>query len=126
VTIRLTVEDCIVIFDSAICAGVLTDRARLEGAVAAPFSGFGDREFFPTLVEKAARLTFGIAEAQAYTDGNKRLAWLTTVAFLAENGTCLALTQEQAAELIWGIGLKTHCYEDLVEAYVVVIEDLPE
>lgn len=36
-------------------------------------------------IDKAARLAFGIAQAQAYEDGNKRLAWLCTAPPLPEH-----------------------------------------
>lgn len=35
---------------------------------------------------KAGKLLDGIQRVQAYTDGNKRLAWHSTVAFLQLNG----------------------------------------
>lgn len=116
-TFRLTVEDCIAIYDQDIRAGVLVDRGRLEGAVEAPFSGTAEVEFFPTLLEKAARLTFGLAEAQAYSDGNKRLAWYCAVIFLGVNGSLLEVAQEEAAEAIWAIGRKTLNYDGLLVCY---------
>ena len=94
---------------------------RLEGAVLAPFSGFGDYECYPTLAEKAARLAYGIAEAQAYTDGNKRLAWLSALSFLRYNGASLDLREDEAAELIWSVGRKERTYEDLAAAFAATL-----
>lgn len=122
-TYQITVDDCIAIYDQDVRAGVLVDRGRLEGAVAAPSSGFGETEFFPSLAEKAARLAYGIAEAQAYTDGNKRLAWLCTVVFLEENGTRLFMTEDYAAALIWNVSQKTCTCADLAVAFAAVLVD---
>lgn len=76
----------------------------LRGALGAPFQSFGGVEPFPTLVDKAARLAFGVAQAQAFTDGNKRTAWLTTIAFLEVNGTTLEVDQVEAARALRSLG----------------------
>ena len=55
-------------------------------------------------IDKAARLAFGIAQAQAYQDGNKRLAWLCTVTFLEVNGTSIDVDQDEAASVIRALG----------------------
>lgn len=81
VTVIISVDLWLHIYEAEINAGALRDRGLLEAAVAAPFASFGDQEAFPTLMEKAARLAFGIAETQAFQDGNKRLAWLVTAVF---------------------------------------------
>lgn len=117
-TRRLTVEACIAIFEQDVRAGVLLDRARLEGAVNAPYASFAEVELFPLLAQKAARLAYGIAEAQAFSDGNKRLAWLSAIAFLAINHTRMVIDQDGAADLIWGIGQKRVTLEDLTTAFI--------
>lgn len=88
-------------YDQFIAAGLLMNQPLLEGALEAPFSGLGDEEFFPTLYEKAGRLAFGICQAHAFQDGNKRLAWLATVVFLEVNGVLLLdVEQDEAAYVI--------------------------
>lgn len=116
-TERLSLQDCLDLYDQDIAAGSLVRRDVLESAMHAPFSGFGDVEAFPTLAQKAARLAFGIAEAQAFTDGNKRLAWEATLVFLDINGAGLDLDHDRAADLIWGIGEKSVTLEDLTAAF---------
>lgn len=103
-TIRISVADCIAIFEAEIDAGVLVSPEKLAAAVAAPFSGSAEMEFFPTVIEKAARLAFGISEAQAFLDGNKRLAWMATVVFLSMNGVELDVDQDEAAHVIRMVG----------------------
>ena len=102
-TVRIWLEDVELIYATHVAAGPLRDRRLLEGAVAAPFqAGFG-REFYPTLVEKSAKLVEGISRAQAYGDGNKRLAWLSAVTFLRLNRQLLAVTEPEAADFVLGI-----------------------
>ena len=105
-TVVISFDLCLQIFDTEINAGSLRDRGLLEAAVAAPFAGFGNQEVFPTLIEKAARLAYGIAEAQAFNDGNKRLAWLSTVVFLELNGVELDVDQSEAAQAIRALGAR--------------------
>jgi death-on-curing protein len=50
------------------------DYALAEAALAAPYSGIADREFFPTVVEKIAVLGYRLARYHPFTDGNKRTA----------------------------------------------------
>lgn len=76
----------------------LLDRAALEGAVARCRAGLGDQDAFPRLVDKAAALLHGIASTQCFRDGNKRAAWLATLAFLELNGVELPRIPDIEAE----------------------------
>ncbi|MFT4227073.1 type II toxin-antitoxin system death-on-curing family toxin [Micropruina sp.] len=102
-------------FEAEIAAGPLIDFGRLESAVEAAFAGIGDQEFYPTLIQKAARLAYGISEAQAFQDGNKRLAWMTAVVFLESNGVQLDVDQTEAAHMIRAVGSRMATLEQLTE-----------
>jgi death-on-curing protein len=70
-------------------AGVLTKATRLDladSALHAPQAGFGDEDFYPDLVDKAAVLTCRLAWNHPLPDGNKRAAWAALVVFLDLNG----------------------------------------
>ena len=69
-TTRIGIDLCLKIYGQEVNAGSLCDREKLESALAQPFQSFGGTDLYPTLIEKVARLTFGIAEAQAFQDGN--------------------------------------------------------
>jgi death-on-curing protein len=101
VTKRLTVAQVHGIFESRVAAGPLLHAGKLDGAVNAPFQHVFGTEVHPTLVQKAAKLIDGISRAQAYIDGNKRLAWLSGVTLLEVNGLYIAdLPAEEAAEFV--------------------------
>ncbi|MDO9176260.1 MAG: type II toxin-antitoxin system death-on-curing family toxin [Actinomycetota bacterium] len=68
----------------------------LDSALHAPQAGFGDTDFYPTLIEKAAVLCVRIACNHPLPDGNKRLAWMTTVIFLDINGVTLHVAEDDA------------------------------
>lgn len=69
-------------------AGVLVKAARVEladSALHAPSAGFGDEDFYPDLIDKAAVLTCRLAWNHPLPDGNKRAAWAALVLFLDLN-----------------------------------------
>lgn len=47
------------------------DEGLLDSAVNAPFQTFGGVELYPTILEKAARLGFGLIQNHPFLDGNK-------------------------------------------------------
>lgn len=93
-----TLQDCLIILDQSPIQGRLVRRTVLESAIAAPFQTFGGQDLYPSLIQKAARLGFGIAEAQAFDDGNKRMAFYSMMVFLKRNGLELVASQEATAE----------------------------
>jgi death-on-curing protein len=69
-------------------AAVLIKAARVDladSALHAPQAGFGDEEFYPDLVDKAAVLTCRLAWNHPLPDGNKRAAWAALVTFIDLN-----------------------------------------
>ena len=91
---------------TGIDARVLARASRLElldSALHAPQAGFGDQEFYPEFVDKAAVLTVRIARNHPLPDGNKRLAWQSLTMFCALNDVTLEVTPEEAVETMLGI-----------------------
>ena len=70
-------------------AGTLAKGTRVDladSALHAPQAGFGDQDFYPDLIDKAAVLTCRLAWNHPLPDGNKRSAWASLVLFLDLNG----------------------------------------
>lgn len=63
----------------------IRDHGGLESAIAQPRATFDGEELHPTIFDKAAAYAFYIAEAQAFVDGNKRVALVCALTFLALN-----------------------------------------
>ena len=76
----------------------LRDEALLESALESAFSGFGDKEFYPTKEEKAARLGYALISNHAFVDGNKRIGMYVMLTFLEVNGLRVFCTNEEVAE----------------------------
>ncbi len=69
-------------------SSVLAKASRIDladSALHAPAAGFGDQDFYPDLIDKAAVLACRLAWNHPLLDGNKRAAWAALVLFLDLN-----------------------------------------
>jgi len=57
-----------------------------DSALHAPAAGFGETEFYPAFVDKAAVLVVRLAKNHPLPDGNKRVAWVALRMFVEING----------------------------------------
>ncbi len=57
-----------------------------DSALHAPAAGFGETDFYPDFVDKAAVLIVRLAKNHPLPDGNKRVAWVALRMFLEING----------------------------------------
>ncbi len=57
-----------------------------ESALHAPAAGFEGVEFYPDVLDKAAVLCVRLARNHPLPDGNKRVAYLVLLEFMARNG----------------------------------------
>jgi death-on-curing protein len=87
----------------ALGTGPVRDIGLLAAAAGRPqASAFGE-DAYPTLALKAGALLHSLAGNHPLIDGNKRLAWLATVVFLAINGSEPVLDDESAFELVMDV-----------------------
>lgn len=99
----LTLAEALAIADAVAGVDALT-LARvsrlelLDSALHAPQAGFGDEDFYPGFVDKAAVLVVRIARNHPLPDGNKRLAWQALTLFCALNGRELSVPADDAVE----------------------------
>jgi death-on-curing protein len=63
----------------------LPNLALAESALHAPAAGFGEQEFYPDFVGKAAVLITRLARNHPLPDGNKRTAWVALRLFIDIN-----------------------------------------
>jgi death-on-curing protein len=87
----------------------------LDSALHAPQAGFGDDDFYPSLVEKAALLVVRIARNHPLPDGNKRLAWQSLTIFLSLNGHQLEVATDEAVDLMLKVAAGAYEEEAIVE-----------
>ena len=93
----------------------LRDRAGLEAAVSVPMQSFGGQDFYPTTVEKIARLGYGLASNHAFVDGNKRIGAMMTQLSLKWNGFQMTLSSGELADMFIAIADGSAKESDLLD-----------
>ncbi|ELS53673.1 type II toxin-antitoxin system death-on-curing family toxin [Streptomyces viridochromogenes] len=99
----LTVQEVLDLAELA-CGGqevAVRDLGLLSSAVHRPQSQMFGVEAYTDLFEKAASLLQSLAVNHPLVDGNKRMAWMSTVVFLDFNGTeMVGVDQDEAYKLV--------------------------
>lgn len=91
------------------------DEALLESALEAAFSGFGDKEFYPTKEEKGARLGYTLISNHAFVDGNKRIGMYVMLTFLEVNGIHMDCTNDDVIHVGLSVADGSMKYDDLLK-----------
>jgi death-on-curing protein len=78
----------------------LRDVGALESALAQPRATFDGRDLYPTVVDKACALGYGLAMNHPFVDGNKRIAHASMAVFLDLNGFALSATVDEQEQLM--------------------------
>ncbi|MEU5328660.1 type II toxin-antitoxin system death-on-curing family toxin [Streptomyces parvus] len=99
----LTVQEVLDLAELA-CGGqqvAVRDLGLLSSAVHRPQSQMFGVEAYADLFQKAAGLLQSLAVNHPLVDGNKRMAWMSTVVFLDINGTDMVeVDQDEAYKLV--------------------------
>ena len=105
--VRPTVETVITIHSELINhiggSHGIRDEHLLDMSVNAPFQTFGGVDLYPTLIEKAAHLTYSLIKNHPFIDGNKRIGVTIMIIFLKANDIEITCTNEELAALGWGL-----------------------
>ena len=72
----------------------LRDEGLLDSAVNLPLQTFGGQELYPTILEKAARLGYGLIHNHPFVDGNKRIGTHAMLVFLDINNGVVSYEDE--------------------------------
>ena len=91
------------------------DEALLESALESAFSGYVDKEFYPTKEEKGARLGYSLISNHAFVDGNKRIGVYVMLSFLEMNGIRIHCTDEDLIHIGLAVADGSMNYEELLD-----------
>lgn len=91
------------------------DEGLLDSALESAFSGFGDREFYPTKEEKGARLGYCLVTNHAFVDGNKRIGIYVMLSFLEMNGVRIDCTDDEIIRIGLALADGSLSYEELLQ-----------
>jgi len=125
----LDVEDVLEIFEALIGspATLLRSPELLESAVLAPQqSAFGE-DAYPTVGRKAWAYLRGLVQNHAFVDGNKRIAWAATRAFLLVNGIGIKAPTPVVEDLVVRLAAGNANEDEVLsflQRYGYVVEDV--
>lgn len=91
----------------------IRDDGLLDSALSAPFQTFGGLDLYPSLVEKAAQLSYGLVHNHPFVDGNKRIGAHALMVFLEVNSLPLNVDEDEISKFFWEIASNTKTVEDL-------------
>lgn len=78
----------------------LRDEGLLDAAINMPLQTFGGQDLYPTILEKAARLGYGLIRNHPFLDGNKRVGTHAMLVFLDINNIALSYEDEDLISTI--------------------------
>ncbi|MGI6594642.1 MAG: type II toxin-antitoxin system death-on-curing family toxin [Christensenellales bacterium] len=81
----------------------IRDEGLLESALKSPFVTFEGAELYPSILQKAARLCYGLVANHPFFDGNKRIAAHVMLIFLSLNNVELEYTQDDLINIILSV-----------------------
>lgn len=104
---RLTKEQVILLHRTLVAefggSPEIRDEGLLDSALNAPFQTFSGTEIYPSTLEKAARLGYGLIKNHPFADGNKRIGAHIMLVYLMLNQIALAYDDNDLIHLILGI-----------------------
>ncbi|MCR8945385.1 MULTISPECIES: type II toxin-antitoxin system death-on-curing family toxin [Streptomyces] len=122
----LTVQEVLDLAELA-CGGqqvAVRDLGLLSSAVHRPQSQMFGVEAYTDLFQKAAGLLQSLAVNHPLVDGNKRMAWMSTVVFLDINGTdMVGVDQDEAYKLVIEVAMGSLEDVDLIAGRLRALHD---
>jgi len=94
----------------------LRDPGLLDSAIAQPMAMYAGQFLHDGLAEMAGAYLFHLSMNHAFVDGNKRIAAIASLTFLAMNGARLDLDQNQFENLILAVA-SGECSKKQVSEY---------
>ena len=91
------------------------DEGLLDSAINAPFQTFAEQDLYPTVLEKATRLGFGLISNHPFLDGNKRIGAHAMLTFMGVNQINLCCTDEELISLILQVASGRLDYDGMLE-----------
>jgi death-on-curing protein len=92
----------------------IRDTSLLESALNAPFQTFGDEELYPSIIEKASRLCYGLIKNHPFIDGNKRIGVYAMLVYLGLNNINLNFSDEEIINIALKTADSSYSYEDIL------------
>lgn len=93
----------------------IRDDGMLDSAINTPLQCFDGKELYPSIIEKATRLAFGLINNHPFIDGNKRIGTHAFLIFLALNDIYLEYSDKDLINIIFSVASSKSTEKDLYE-----------
>jgi death-on-curing protein len=104
---KLTKEQVVLLHKALVAesggSSEIRDEGLLDSALNTPFQTFSGTELYPTVLEKAARLGYGLIKNHPFVDGNKRIGTHVMLVFLMLNHFEVEYDDNDLVQLILGV-----------------------
>ena len=91
----------------------LRDFSLLESAVLRPQAGFGGKDLYPSVFDKAAALMHSLILNHPFVDGNKRIGAASALIFLEHNKYSLRVANKELVNTALKLALKERGVKEL-------------
>lgn len=102
------------LIDATLGSNLLRDDGMLESALSAPFQSYAGQEAYTSVIEKAARLCYGLVKDHPFVDGNKRIGIHTALVFLEINGVKMVYTQDELVSIVMSLASGEIGYDEIL------------
>lgn len=115
---RVVLEDALIVHEAVLkqeggSAGI-REIESLEAALARPFGGFGDHEFYPTPEEKAAAILESVLLNHPFVDGNKRTGYVLMRMILKAYNRDIAIPENDRYDFVIQVASGNLSFEEIV------------
>ncbi len=93
----------------------IKDFALLDSAVSSIYQTYDNKELYPTLIEKAARLCFALNKNHPFIDGNKRVSMHMLAAFLRFHDINYRPTNDEVIKIGLSLADGSMNYQELLK-----------
>ena len=92
----------------------IRDERLLDSALANPLQTFAGLDLYPTCVDKAVQLCYGLIKNHPFLDGNKHIALHSMLILISINGLKIEIAHNELTDIIFKVADNTFSYQALL------------
>ena len=93
----------------------IRDERLLDSALANPLQTFAGLDLYPTCVDKAGQLCYGLIKNHPFLDGNKRIALHSMLILISINGLKIEIAHDELIDIIFKVADGSFNSSDLLQ-----------
>ena len=93
----------------------IRDERMLDSALANPLQTFAGLDLYPTCVDKAVQLCYGLIKNHPFLDGNKRIALHSMLILISINSLKIEIAHNELTDIIFKVADGSFNSSDLLQ-----------